>query len=259
MRRQKMQWYAGRGKFFSSQNGHYSVRLEDGTYIEVDPDLYEQRWRAYLERLGRKRTSWSEIMRAAERRWQQYCQVMDRFAENTVQWFADRGAGVFIDLPPGQEFPAALALAHETLALLHKEEKKQSAARRKMIWHAGRGRHCWSSWGYYSVSLEDGTRIEVISETYDQRFNGYLNDLGVKPTTWSQIMRKADAEWQRYCQVMDAFAENYQQWLDQKVSGVFVEQPQREPIAETASGNKLDCRVVQKGKGQDRPRMDQDG
>lgn len=66
-RRQKMRWYAGRGRFFSSVNGHHSVRLEDGTYIEVDPNVYNQRFNTYLAHIGVRRTSWSEIMRASQR------------------------------------------------------------------------------------------------------------------------------------------------------------------------------------------------
>lgn len=223
--RQKMRWYAGRGQFFSSQRGRYSLRLENGTSIEIDPDIYDQRFDAYLARLGVKRTSWSEIIGKAEREWQAYYQLMGAFAENTQQWFTDRDPGVFIDPPPGQELSSART-GYDTHLLLQKEREKLSVARREMIWHAGRSRHSSSEGGYLSIYLEDGTRIEVSSETYAQRFNAYLNHLGVKPTTWSQIMGKAEAEWQAYCQLMDAFAENIQQWLDDSGNGIFVEQPQ---------------------------------
>jgi hypothetical protein len=117
--RQKLRWYAGRGKFFYSPNGRYSLRLEDGTYIEIHPDTYDQRFNAFLSRLGVKRTSWSEIMQKAERGWQEgskrtswsvamqraeqewnaYCQIMEAFAENIQQWLDDPGNGVFIERP----------------------------------------------------------------------------------------------------------------------------------------------------------------
>jgi hypothetical protein len=108
------------------------------------------------------------------------------------------------------------------------------------------------------VRLEDGTYIEVDPNVYNQRFNAYLAHIGVKRTSWSEIMQQAEKQWQDYCRVMDAFAENYQQWLDDQGSGVFVEQPRREPTAEAESGNKLGCCVAQKGKDQHRPRTDRD-
>lgn len=128
----------------------------------------------------------------------------------------------------------------------------------KMRWHAGRGKFFSRPNGRHSVRLEDGTYIEVDPDVYDQHFNAYLEQIGVKRTSWSEIMQQAERQWQQYCRVMDTFAENYQQWLDYQGSGVFVEQPQREMIAEAESGNKLDFRVAQKGRDQHRPRMDQD-
>jgi hypothetical protein len=98
-RQQKMRWHAGRGKFLYSLHGHYSVRLEDGTSIEVDPDVYNQRFNAYLERIGVKRTSWSAIMQQAEKQWQDYCDVMDTFAENYHLWLDDQQCGVFVERP----------------------------------------------------------------------------------------------------------------------------------------------------------------
>jgi len=68
--------------------------------------------------------------------------------------------------------------------------------------------------GRYYVRLEDGTQIEVHPATYQQQFDVYLERIGVRRTTWSEIMQKAEHERKEYCRVMDAFAENNQQWLD---------------------------------------------
>jgi hypothetical protein len=134
---QKMRWYAGRGKFFYSPAGRYSLRLTNGIYIEVHPDVYKQRFNAYLERLGVKPKSWYGIMQQAETAWQKCC---------------------------------------------------SSASSR---------------------------------------------------TTWFEIMQRAENEWQDYCRIMDVFAENYQQWLDDPGGGIFVEHPQRELTAQVGSGNVL--------------------
>ena len=83
---EKMRWYAGSGKHFYSPMGCYYTRLEDGTEIEVHPKTYDEQFRAYLERIGVQRTSWYTIMQQAEKEWNEYCQVMDAFAENNQQW-----------------------------------------------------------------------------------------------------------------------------------------------------------------------------
>ncbi len=97
----KMRWYAGRGSYSFSPMGHHFVRLEDGTQIEVHPDTYEQQFHVYLERIGVKPTTWSEILHKAEHEWKEYCRVTDAFAENHQQWFDYRGFGVFIQRPEG--------------------------------------------------------------------------------------------------------------------------------------------------------------
>ncbi len=84
----------------------------------------------------------------------------------------------------------------------------------KMRWYAGCGQHFYSPMGRYHVRLEDGTQIEVHPATYQQQFEAYLERIGVQRTTWFEIMQKAEHEWKEYCRVMDAFAENNQQWLD---------------------------------------------
>jgi len=97
----KMQWHAGQGQFFFSPKGCYCVDLEDGTHIEVHPDVYDQRFNEYLARLGVKRTTWNEIMRRAEDEWQEYARLMERFAENPRQWLDVQGNGIFVE--PGHE------------------------------------------------------------------------------------------------------------------------------------------------------------
>ncbi|HZU03810.1 MAG TPA: hypothetical protein VFA10_29365 [Ktedonobacteraceae bacterium] len=224
MKINSMTWRAGPGKYISSEQGHYFARLSDETYIEVHPDVYNQAFYAYVRLRGIRPTTWSQIMEKADAEWQAYSRLMDAFAEDTQQWFTYRDPGVFIDLPSGQEIPQARTV-YDTCVFLPKERKTLSGGRRKMIWHAGHGRHGYSYWGYHSVYLEDGTRIEVDSKTYDQRFNAYLKHLGVKPTTWSQIMEKADVKWRDYYHLMDTFAENIQQWLTFRGEGVFVMHP----------------------------------
>jgi hypothetical protein len=99
--RQGIQWHVGSGKYFSSQKGCYFVRFEDGTSIEVHPDVYEQRFHAYLDHLGVQPTTWSEIMRRAEQEWQDYCHLRDTFAKNSQQWLDESESGVFIETRKG--------------------------------------------------------------------------------------------------------------------------------------------------------------
>ena len=94
-----MKWYVGRGGFGYSPNGHHFVRLEDGTEIEVHPDIYDQQFQVYLERIGVARTSYHEIMQKAEQEWQVYRQVMDAFAKDIQQWLEYQGRGVYITRP----------------------------------------------------------------------------------------------------------------------------------------------------------------
>lgn len=92
----------------------------------------------------------------------------------------------------------------------------------KMTWRAGRGKHIFSNKGYYFARLPDGTHIEVHPDAYHQAFHAYLLLKWVRPTTWSEIMGKADAEWRAYCHLMNAFAEDIQQWLTFRGEGTFV-------------------------------------
>jgi hypothetical protein len=125
--KRNMRWYAGRGRHFYDWYGRWWGRLEDGTEIEVRPSVYTAQFTAYLERIGRQRTSWygimckadeewqkcccsstrrttwSEIMRKANNEWEEYCRLMDEFAANHQQWLAYRGHGVFIERPAIQE------------------------------------------------------------------------------------------------------------------------------------------------------------
>jgi hypothetical protein len=94
-----MQWHAGRGTHVGGLNGYHSIRLADGTGIEVDADVYERRFQAYLEHLGVPRTTWREIMRRAEQEWHDYETLMETFAQNTQQWLLKPERGVFIDQP----------------------------------------------------------------------------------------------------------------------------------------------------------------
>ena len=98
----QMKWYAGHGGFSYSLNGHHFARLEDGTEIEVHPDIYDQQFHAYLDRIGVQRTTYHEIMRRAEQEWQAYCRTMDAFAEDIQQWLEYQGRGVFVTLPRPQ-------------------------------------------------------------------------------------------------------------------------------------------------------------
>jgi|SRR5579884_3951441 len=118
-----------------------------------------------------------------------------------------------------------------------------------MRWYPGGGRHFYDRYGRWSVLMEDGTEIDVLPSVYAKRFAAYLESIGMQRTSWSEIMHKAEDEWQkcrscgsnwtswseamhkaqkeweRYCRAMDTFAENYQQWLDDPGPGVFIERP----------------------------------
>jgi len=99
----------------------------------------------------------------------------------------------------------------------------------KMRWYAGSGKHFYSPMGHYYARLEDGTEIEVHPKTYDEQFHAYLERIGVQRTSWYTIMQQAEKEWNEYCQVMDAFAEDLQQWLEYQARGVVVERPHKRP------------------------------
>lgn len=100
--------------------------------------------------------------------------------------------------------------------------------REGMQWSAGRGKFVRGTQGHYFFHFEDGTYVEVAPAVYQQRFHAYLKQIGVRPTSWLQIMRRAEQEWQEYCRLADTFAENHQQWLDRREFGVFVEYPREE-------------------------------
>ncbi len=121
--------------------------------------------------------------------------------------------------------------------------------KRNMRWYAGRGGHFYDWYGRWSGRMEDGTEIEVMPSVYAEQFTACLERIGmrrtswfeimskadnewqecccsgIKRTTWSEIMRKADNEWEAYCRVMDAFAADHQQWLNYRGFGVFIERP----------------------------------
>ena len=101
-RHQGMRWHPGSGKFFYSVAGYYFVRFEDGTSIGVHPDVYSQRFQAYLEHRGAKRTTRYEIMQRAEQEWQDYCRLMEGFAENAQQWLKTPGSGIFVEPSKGE-------------------------------------------------------------------------------------------------------------------------------------------------------------
>jgi hypothetical protein len=75
---------------------------------------------------------------------------------------------------------------------------KQENNKFQMRWHPGRGRSISHPQGHWSGRMADGTAIEVHPNVYDQQATAYLARIGIERTTWSQIMRKAEAEWQQY-------------------------------------------------------------
>lgn len=118
-----------------------------------------------------------------------------------------------------------------------------------MRWYAGCGRYFYDWYGRWFGRMEDGTEIEVMPSVYAEQFTAYLELIGMRctswfeimrkaddewqkcccsdtrRTTWSEIMRKANNEWEEYCRLMDEFAANHQQWLDYRGFGVFIELP----------------------------------
>jgi hypothetical protein len=95
----------------------------------------------------------------------------------------------------------------------------------KMRWYAGRGQHFYSPMGHHFARLEDGTQIEVHPTTYDEQFSAYLERIGVQRTSWYEILQRAENEWKEYCRIMDAFAEDLEQWQVYRGRGVFIEEP----------------------------------
>lgn len=98
----------------------------------------------------------------------------------------------------------------------------------KMRWYAGRGKHYYSPMGHHFVRLEDGTEIDVHSDVYEAQFQAYLERIGIRRTSWYEIMERArqqaEQEWRAYCQIMDAFDEDVEQWRDYHGRGVVIEQ-----------------------------------
>ncbi len=93
----------------------------------------------------------------------------------------------------------------------------------KMIFFATNGKHVPSGSGHYFARGKQGQRIEVLPDVYQQQFEAYLDRLGVKPTTYHEIMNKAEQEWQAFAQLMNAFAEDIEQWQNYHGKGVYVE------------------------------------
>ncbi len=99
----KMVWYAGKGRYTFDDTGHYFTRLEDGTEIEVHPDVYQQRFQDYLLRICVRHTTFAEIMRKAEQEWKAFCAVRDTFDENIEQWREETqtpGVSIRYPVPP---------------------------------------------------------------------------------------------------------------------------------------------------------------
>jgi hypothetical protein len=98
----KMRWYAGSGTYLATAwgKGHYGTQLEDGTVIEVHPDVYSQRFESYLQHRGIEPTTYHEIFTRAEHEWNAFCQVRAAFDEDLEQWREhDHLQGVIVASP----------------------------------------------------------------------------------------------------------------------------------------------------------------
>jgi hypothetical protein len=94
----------------------------------------------------------------------------------------------------------------------------------KMVFSASNGKHVPSGGGHYFARGEQGQLIEVLPEVYQQQFEAYLKRLGVKPTTYNEILNKAEQEWHAFAQLRDTFAEDLEQWQTYHGKGVYVEE-----------------------------------
>ncbi|MBA2393385.1 MAG: hypothetical protein H0V70_11660 [Ktedonobacteraceae bacterium] len=101
--------------------------------------------------------------------------------------------------------------------------EKVSKEMGKMGFSASNGKHVPADGGHYCARGERGQRIEVLPEVYQRHFEAYLNRLGVKPTTYYEIMTKAEQEWHAFAQLMDDFAQDTEQWQHYRGKDVFVE------------------------------------
>jgi hypothetical protein len=106
----KMRWYAGSGQYIATAwgTGHYGTQLEDGTVIEVHPDVYQQHFESYLRHRGIEPTTYHEIFTRAEHEWNAFCKVRAAFDEDREQWREhDHLQGVIVVASPASLFSSA--------------------------------------------------------------------------------------------------------------------------------------------------------
>lgn len=81
-------------------------------------------------------------------------------------------------------------------------------------WNATR--HAWVA------STAQGTRIFVDEQTYERHLHAYLESQGMQVKTWWEIMRSAEAEWQKQCEATAAFQADLDVWLTSNEPGVSI-------------------------------------
>ncbi len=94
-----MKWYAGRGASWINRGGHYFARLEDGTEVEVIGEIYQQKRKEYLLKMGAEYTSYSGIEAKAQQERNTLSQFLDAFDEDVEQWLEEQREGVSIKRP----------------------------------------------------------------------------------------------------------------------------------------------------------------
>lgn len=84
---------------------------------------------------------------------------------------------------------------------------------RTLGWRAST--HCW-------LAKTEELVVTVSEKAYDEHLTTYLESLGMARKTWTEIMRPAEEEWQRYCEVINRFHTNLDYWLNCHERGIQV-------------------------------------
>ncbi|HYL44593.1 MAG TPA: hypothetical protein VEU97_14510 [Ktedonobacteraceae bacterium] len=78
----------------------------------------------------------------------------------------------------------------------------------------------WRASGHGWFAKTDEFIIAVSEKAYDEHLTTYLELLGMKRKTWSEIMQPAEEEWKCYCEAIDRFHANLDYWLNHHDSRV---------------------------------------
>jgi hypothetical protein len=78
----------------------------------------------------------------------------------------------------------------------------------------------WVATAHGWVAKTDEVALFVSEQVYEQHLQAYLDERGITLKSWIEVMRPAEEEWQRQCEVMNAFQSNLAYWLALRECGV---------------------------------------